>query len=97
MKKRIYKLIIYIYCAIFLFMCISNMFMNCETHGFKYNYKVCSQCLFIHNTQEILQEVFVISSIIILIVNINLIDKVILFFRNVIYTNLILMKVKLNE
>ena len=97
MKKKISKLIICISCILLLLMFMNNILIVCDTHIFECNHDECARCLFIHNTQEMLKNIFIIICIGVLFLNIRLIDKVILFFKNIVYTNLVSMKVILNE
>lgn len=97
MKKKIYKSIVYLSCVIFVCMFFVNTFISCDIHVLECNREECSKCFFIHNTQEILKNIFVITCITILLINVKIIDKIIIFCINILYTNLVLMKVRLNE
>lgn len=97
MKNKIYKIMIYFLCTILLLMFINNIFITCDIHIVECNYEVCNKCLFIHSTQEILKNIFIINCIAILFINIKLSDKIVTKFKNIIYTNLVLMNVLLIE
>ena len=97
MNKWIYKLIICVYCLIFVTMLISSNVISCSTHIWECNIKECNECLFIHKAQEILKGIFIITCIKIMLINIKIINKIVMFIKNIIYTNPVLMKVKLNE
>lgn len=91
------KVIICILCAILVLLSINSIFISCDAHALECNYEECSKCLFIHNIQEILKNIFIITFLAILFIKLRLIKKIILFFNNILYTNLILMNVILNE
>ena len=97
MKTKTYRRIIYVVCIMFLLMSINNFFISCDIHIFSSNTEECNRCLIIHNFQELLKNIFVITCIAILLFKMKILEKVVTFFKNIIYTNLILFKVILIE
>ena len=97
MKNKTYRKIIYVVCIIFLLMSINNFFISCDIHICNLNEEECNRCLVIYNLQEMLKNIFVITCIALLLFKVKILEKVIIVFKNIIYTNLILFKVILIE
>lgn len=97
MEKKIKKLLLRLSCIIFIFIILSNAFIRYDSHVVMCNNENCERCLFIYNAKKILKTFFFIKCISISLVSIFQIDKVMAIFEEIIYGNLVMMKVRLNE
>lgn len=97
MKEKMKKLLLRVSCIIFIFIILSNVFICYDSHMVMCNTENCERCLFIYNAKKILKNIFFINCITILLVSILQIDKFIAVFKEIIYMNLVMMKVRLNE
>ena len=97
MNKRKYEIIIIITCLIFLFMFLIKTLISCDIHIHFNVGEECNYCLLISNIRELIKNVLMIGIIILLFIGINIIKKVVENDKNNIYTNLVWMKVRLNE
>ena len=76
---------------------IGNVFISYDSHVVICNNENCERCLFIYNAKKILKNIFFINYINISLVTIFQIDKITSIFKEIIYGNLVMMKVRLNE
>lgn len=97
MKKKIIKLLLVVAGIIFIFIILGNGFISYDLHVVMCNNENCERCLFIYNAKKILANIFFFNCISISLVNIFQTDKIMLNFKEIIYMNLVMMKVKLNE
>ena len=97
MKQVTPKIIIYLFCTVLIFIHINNVVIGNDFHMFECEKEECARCLFIQNTQEALKNIFKVGIILIIFSNIKLINKIIINLMNINITNLIQMKVQLNE
>ena len=97
MKQKIYKVLKFTFCIILAFVFVNNIVISNDSHIIECEQENCSKCLAIHNTKEILKSISFVGEIIILYdykKDINIINTSILKIVN---TNLVLLKVQLNE
>ena len=97
MKKKIIKLLLRLSCIIFIFIILGNIFISYDSHVVICNNENCERCLFIYNAKKILKNIFFINYINISLVTMFQIDKITSIFKEIIYGNLVMMKVRLNE
>ena len=97
MKKKIIKLLRRLSCIIVIFIILGNVFISYDSHVVICNNENCERCLFIYNAKKMLKNFFFIKFISISLVSIFQIDKVMAIFEEIIYGNLVMMKVRLNE
>lgn len=97
MKQTIFKPVIYLFCVVLLFMHISNIMIGYDSHIFECEKENCSRCIYIEKTQKVLKSILDINGIIFILVANNLVNKIIIKFKNIFSINLITMKVQLNE
>ena len=76
---------------------INSILYKCDIHALLCNKENCIRCLVIQSNQEILKNILITTCISILYTNIKLVYRLITYLPNMIYTNLVFMKVKLNE
>jgi hypothetical protein len=94
MKKN---LLLRLACIIFIFIMLSNVFISYDSHMVMCNNENCERCLLIYNAKKILENIFLINCIGISLVSMLQIYKVRAIFKEIIYMNLVMMKVRLNE
>ena len=94
MKKN---LLLRLACIIFIFIMLSNVFISYDSHMVMCNNENCERCLVIYNAKKIMENIFFINCINISLVSIFQIDKIMTIFKEIIYKNSVMMKLRLNE
>lgn len=97
MTKKMKKLLLRLSCIIFIFIILSNVFICYNSHMVMCNNENCERCLFIYNAKKLMKNIFFINCINISLVSIFQIDKNMTIFKEIIYMNSVMMKVRLNE
>ena len=96
MNKKIYKYILIIFCIVLLLLTINKLNI-CDDHMFLHSDIECIQCLLINSIEETIKNIYLITTIIILLNYFIILSNNIDNFKFNKYINLVSMKVRLNE
>ena len=97
MKQKIYKLFKFTFCIILAFVFVNNIVISNDSHVLECEQENCTKCLVIHNTKEILKSISFVGAIIFLYDYKRDINRINTSMLKIINTNLVLLKVQLNE
>lgn len=97
MKKIIYRLILCVFCIIYIFTIFSNLIIACDSHIIECNQYNCEKCLNIQNAKEILEILFFSTCLIHISKNKELVFKILMMLKNTFNFDILLIKVQLNE
>lgn len=95
--KRVYSFLIKIFCVVFICYIFNSLIISCDVHKSVCNDENCQRCYIIASAEDVLKILPIVVLLKFKKYIFDVIERVIERFKNIIYDNLVILKVRLNE